>query len=442
LNEPKRYHIETYGCQMNVADSELLSSILEEAGWEKTSAQDQADLIIVNTCSVRERAADRVIGHVQSMEPLRRARPHLQVVVAGCLPQHRGRALANRMPDVDLFIGPDNYRDLPELLDQREQMHRFALKPNRGETYQGLRPRREGRVNAWVSIMRGCNRMCTYCAVPFARGRERSLPRDEVVREAEEAIASGYPAITLLGQTVTSYHDGEYDFAALLTSLVKIEGLERLRFLSPHPADFTQELLQLIGDEPKIARHLHLPVQSGSTRILEAMRRGYGRDEYLDLIHRARATIKGLAVTTDLIVGFPGETEEDYLDTVDLMNRVRFDSAFMFAYSPRERTYAARVLDDDVPEAEKKRRLREIIDLQEKHSWATFGRFLGRHLDVLVEGPAKSEGHSLFGRAPDDKATLFRPLVGRTLAPGSVVKVEVEGFSSHTLRGRQVAHAE
>lgn len=427
---------------MNVADSELLSSILEEAGWVKTPRRAEADLIVVNTCSVRERAADRVIGHVQSMEPLRRDRPHLRIVVAGCLPQHRGRGLANQMPEVDLFIGPDNYRDLPELLDQREQMHRFALKPNRGETYQGLRPRREGRVNAWVSIMRGCNRMCTYCAVPFARGPERSLPHDEVVREAEEAVAGGYRAITLLGQTVTSYHDGERDLAGLLRSLVKIEGLERLRFLSPHPAEFTPELLQLIGEEPKIARHLHLPLQSGSTRTLEAMRRGYGRDEYLTLIRRARAMITGLAVTTDIIVGFPGETEDDYQETVDLMNRVRFDSAFMFAYSPRERTYAARVLTDDVPEAEKKRRLREIIDLQEKHSWASFGRFLGRRLGVLVEGPAKGEGHRVFGRAPDDKATLFQPTAGRAPAPGSVVMVEIVGFSSHTLRGRQIAEGE
>ncbi len=427
---------------MNLADSELIGGLLTERGWEAVSEAGEADVIIVNTCSVRERAAERVIGHVRSMDPLRRRRPHLQIVLAGCLPQHRGRALAELLPEVDLFIGPDNYRDLPGLLEAGDAPRRFALKPNRTETYADLSPRRDGRVNAWVSIMRGCNRMCTYCAVPFARGRERSLPAPRVQAEVAEAVAAGYAAVTLLGQTVTSYRDGDIGLAGLLRSVAEIEGLRRIRFLSPHPADFTPELLAVIGEEPKIARHLHLPLQSGSTRILEAMRRGYTRDDYLELVNEARRLIPGLAVTTDLIVGFPGETAEDYEQTTDLMRQIRFDSAFLFAYSPRERTYAQRFLADDVPDRVKQLRLREIIALQEAHCWERFRAQVGRRLTVLVEGPARGEDGRFFGRASDDKAVVITPdPETKALGPGDEVTVEITETSSHTLKGRQLSVA-
>ncbi len=434
----KRFCIETYGCQMNLADSELISGLLTDHGWEATAAAGDADLIIVNTCSVRERATERVIGHVQSMHPLRRNRPGLRIVLAGCLPQHRGRVLAEQLPEVDIFIGPDNYRDLPALLAEPGRRPRFSLRPNRRETYDGLRPRRDGRGNAWVSVMRGCNRMCTYCAVPFARGRERSLPAGRVVQEVKDAVAAGFSAVTLLGQTVTSYRDGETGFADLLARVSAISGVRRVRFLSPHPADFDSGLLRVIGTRPRIARHLHLPLQSGSTRILEAMRRGYTRSSYRALVEEARALIPGLAVTTDIIVGFPGETEDDYRQTLDLMRSIRFDSAFLFAYSPRQRTYAERFLADDVPEPVKKQRLTEIIRLQEEHAWQRFRAFEGRRIPVLVEGSAKGESGCLFGRAPDDKATLFAPLPGAAPPLGHEVWVEIEEVSSHTLKGRQL----
>jgi tRNA-2-methylthio-N6-dimethylallyladenosine synthase len=305
------------------------------------------------------------------------------------------------------------------------------------ETYSDIAVRRGPGVTGWLTVMRGCDRMCAYCVVPFTRGRERSLPAASVLAAARQAVGEGFVSLALLGQTVTSYRDGDLDLSGLLRALAGIEGLRRIRFLAPHPADFTPALLETIAREPKIARHLHLPVQSGSDRILEAMRRGHTRAAYLELVDRARAAIPGLAVTTDILVGFPGEGEPDFARTLDLMRRVRFDQAFLFAYSPRRGTHAERHLDDDVGRSEKQRRLEAVIALQEEHSLERFSERRGQVLEILVEGPARSPAGAWFGRSSDLKDTVF----GAPGAPpraGEIVPVRITETTSHTLRGERI----
>jgi tRNA-2-methylthio-N6-dimethylallyladenosine synthase len=433
-----KYLLETYGCQMNVADSELISGILKSCGWEPAQSAAEADLIIVNTCAVRERAADRVIGHVRSYRQLKRRGAGVRIALVGCLARYGGKKLAAEIPEVDLFLGPDAYRKIPELLAHDWSPQRFEIGLNSDETYEGLDPVRRAGANAWVSVMRGCDRLCAYCMVPFARGRERSLPLQAVLRAVGETVAEGFPSVTLLGQTVTSYRDGEHDFARLLGRVAGVEGLRRLRFLSPHPADFTTRLLATIARQPIICRHLHLPVQSGSNAVLSTMRRGYTREDYLALIREARETIAGLAVTTDIIVGFPGETREQFRETLDLMRAVRFDGAFMFAYSSRPGTRAARFLKDDLPESEKRRRLEEVIALQEEHSRERFGRLVGRTVEVLVEGPARHPAGHFFGKTDDFKNAVFSSRRGSEIDVGRIVLVRVLEATSHTLKGQQM----
>jgi tRNA-2-methylthio-N6-dimethylallyladenosine synthase len=430
-----KYLLEIYGCQMNEADGELIAGLLEADGWQRVTRAEEADLIVVNTCAVRERASERVIGHIGGFRPLKRRHPGLRIAMVGCLARYQAEELTRRLPEVDFFLGPDAYRSLPELLRAESAPPHVATALDPAETYAGLHPARSAGVNAYVSIMRGCNRMCSYCMVPFARGRERSQPLAEVVEEARTIAGQGFRSLTLLGQTVTSYHDGESDFAALLAQLATIEGIARIRFLSPHPAEFTPRLLETLARETKVSRHLHLPLQSGSDRVLAAMRRGYTRGEYLALVARARDRLPGLAVTTDLIVGFPGERDEDFAETLDLMRAVVFDQAFMFAYSARPGTYAARRLADDVPEDLKRRRLEEMIELQESHARARYAAWIGQRVEVLVESPARAPQGHWFGRTDDFKDTIFSVPPGESLAPGRLVPVRVEAASSHTLKG-------
>ena len=431
-----RYHLEVFGCQMNLADGELLDGILREAGWTRAREPADADLLLLVTCAVRERAVERVLGHIRSLRPLKRRRPDLRIALVGCLARYQGRELSERLPEVDFFLGPDAYRSLPALLAAPPRLPALTLRGGRGETYGDVRPVRGRGVNAWVSVMRGCDRMCAYCVVPFARGRERSLPVDAVLAAAREAIAAGRPSLTLLGQTVTSYRDGETDFAGLLARVSALPGAERIRFLSPHPADFHARLLETIAARPNIARHLHLPVQSGSNRVLAAMRRGYTREQFFALIEAARRAIPELAVTTDLMVGFPGEEERDYEETLDLVRRVGFDGAFMFAYSPRPKTFAARRMEDSVPRAEKIARLERLIALQEEYSRVAHARWIGRAVTVLVEGPARSPAGHWYGRSDDFKDVIFSLPAARETAAGAFADVEVTGATSHTLLGR------
>ncbi|MBP6875017.1 MAG: tRNA (N6-isopentenyl adenosine(37)-C2)-methylthiotransferase MiaB [Candidatus Eisenbacteria bacterium] len=436
---PGSFFLEIYGCQMNLADGELIAGVLRRAGWRESGQADEADLLVINTCAVRERAVERVVGHVRSLRPWKRARRGRRIALVGCLARYDGSALAAQLEEVDLFLGPDGYRHLPALLAE-EPAARLAPRGSPGETYEGLTPARRPGVNAWISIMRGCDRMCAYCMVPFARGRERSLPAGAVLEEARQAVADGHPSLTLLGQTVTSYRDGETDFAALIGEIARSSGAARIRFLSPHPADFTDRLLDAIAQSPRIARHFHLPVQAGSNRVLAAMRRGYTREDYLALVERARERLSGLAVTTDLLTGFPGETEEDFAQTLDLMERVRFDSAFLFAYSERPRTYAARRLPDDVPSEVKQERLRRMIALQEKHGRVRYLERIGARVEVLVEGAARSPANHWYGRSDDFKDVIFS--AGADPRVGEIVPVAVKAATSHTLFGERMAAAE
>jgi tRNA-2-methylthio-N6-dimethylallyladenosine synthase len=424
---------------MNLADAELLAGILEAGGWSRAASPEAADAILVLTCAVREHAVERVIGHVRSLGPLKRRRPRLRLALVGCLAQFEPERLAARLPEVDLFVGPDAYRELPALL-ARAADRRVMTDVDARETYADVPVRRGPGLNAWLTILRGCDRECAYCVVPFTRGRERSLPADRVEDAARRAVAEGFVSLTLLGQTVTSYRDGATDFAGLLERLGAVGGLRRLRFLAPHPADFTPRLLATIAGTPRIARHLHLPVQSGSDRILAAMRRGHTRDAYRELIRQARAAIPELGLSTDLMVGFPGESEDDFAQTLELMREVRFDQAFMFAYSARRGTHAARCLTDDVAPPVKRRRLTEMIALQEEHSRQRYGERVGRVVEVLVEGPARAPAGHWFGRTPDLKDTVLAPPRPEP-AIGASLPVRITAATSHTLRGEPVDRA-
>jgi tRNA-2-methylthio-N6-dimethylallyladenosine synthase len=430
------YFLEIYGCQMNLADGELIRALLQGAGWKPVADAGHADLIVINTCAVRERAVERVIGRVRSLRPWKRGAPRRRIALVGCLARYRGRSLAAKLPEVDFFLGPDAYRRLPELVAGATSLPVFALAGERAETYGDLPVHRQPGVNAWISVMRGCDRRCAYCMVPFARGRERSLPVAHVLAAARAALAQGYPSLTLLGQTVTSYRDGACDFAALLAEVAALPGLLRLRFLAAHPVDFDARLLAGIAAQPVIARHLHLPLQAGSDRVLESMRRGYTRAGYLEVVDQARELIPGLAITTDLMAGFPGEQEEDFAQTLSLMERVEFDQAFMFAYSTRPHTYAARRLADEVAPEVKQERLRRMIALQEEHARRCYARRIGTTVEVLVEGPARNPAGHWYGRTSDFKDVIFSAAGPCEPRAGALAAVAVSGATSHTLFGR------
>ncbi|MEC8933227.1 MAG: tRNA (N6-isopentenyl adenosine(37)-C2)-methylthiotransferase MiaB, partial [Candidatus Latescibacterota bacterium] len=322
-------YIETYGCQMNVADTEVVASILSDAGYRIVDGPEDANVILVNTCAVRENAEERVIGRVGQLHGLRRTRPDLTIGVLGCMAQHLTDTLPARAPFVDLIAGPDAYQRLPELLAQTADETLLDTRLSRTENYVGIDPVRTEGTNAWVTIIRGCDKFCTFCVVPYVRGRERSVPSDEILRQVRELAESGFREVTLLGQTVNSYDDGQRSFAQLLDEVAQIDGIRRIRFTSPYPADFNDETIEAMGRLPQVCPSLHLPVQSGSDPQLEAMRRGYSIGEYRQLVQRLRTEIPDLAITTDIIVGFCGESDDDFRQTVELMQEVRFDSAFM-----------------------------------------------------------------------------------------------------------------
>ena len=430
-------YVETYGCQMNVADSELVASILSDAGFSITERPDRADIILLNTCAVRQHAEERVIGRASHLHGLRARNPNLTIGILGCMAQHLAKSLPQRAPFVDLVMGPDSYRRLPEILGATANEALLDVRLDRSENYVGLEPLRRKGTNAWVTIIRGCDKFCNFCIVPFVRGRERSIAASEVVRQVEAIAAAGYREVTLLGQTVNSYRDGDCDFADLLRQVGAVDGIERLRFTSPYPKDFTDRTIEAMAELPQVCPSLHLPVQSGSNTQLEGMRRGYDIEEYRDLVHRLRKAIPDLALTTDIIVGFCGETDDDFQRTIDLMHEMRYDSAFMFKYSERDGTYAARNIEDDVAEEVKGERLQRIIALQETISLEVNQKMAGRTVPVLVEGPSKrqnDQGSNNYGRSPHGKVTIFP----QHAAPNSIVEVQVERTTSHTLFGDAV----
>ena len=433
-------YVETYGCQMNVADSETVTSILGEAGFRLVDAPEAADIILINTCAIRENAEERVIGRASQLNGLRRQRPNLTLGILGCMAQHLATTLPTRAPWIDLIAGPDSYARLPELLAQTADETLLDTRLNRSENYIGIDPRRRrDSTNAWVTIIRGCDKFCTFCVVPYVRGRERSLPADEILRQVRDLAGHGFRELTLLGQTVNSYVDGDTNFARLLRLVAAVDGIERVRFTSPYPVDFTDDVIAAMAETPQVCPSLHLPVQSGSEMQLTAMQRGYTAARYRDLVRSLRAAIPDLALTTDIITGFCGETDDDFQLTVDLMQEIRFDSAFMFMYSERSGTQAAKSMADNVPESVKKERLQRIIKMQEEISRQINISMVGRQVEVLVQGQNKRHADdgsaTCYGRSLQGKVTIFPEPV----PANRIVSVDIDRTTSHTLFGKVTA---
>ena len=416
-------YIETYGCQMNLADTELMRGHLARSGYTAASEPGEADVILLNTCAIREHAEERIFGRIGALAQYKLRKPHLQIGLAGCMAQHFRDKLLDRL---DFVVGPDAYRRLPELLSGDPFVD---VRLDREETYADIAPQRAEGVRAWISIMRGCDKFCTFCIVPFVRGRERSLPAAAVLEQVRAAAAQGFREVVFLGQTVNAYRDGDTDFAALLRAADAVDGIERIRFTSPHPSDMTPAAIEAMASCAKVAPQLHLPLQSGSSEVLERMARGYSADDYRRLVERLRTAVPELALSTDIIVGFPGESEDDFAATLAMMREVRYDNAFMFKYSRRDHTRAAK-WDETVAEDEKTRRLQAVIALQEEIAAEINAGWVGRQVEVLVEGPARRPDGWLAGKTPQFKTTV---LPAGDARPGDLVRVQVADATAHTL---------
>ena len=437
----KRLYVETYGCQMNVGDSEILVSIMQDEGYRYTEDIAQADVILVNTCSIRDNAEQRIWGRLREFHRYKRARKGRVVGIVGCMAERLREELFERETVVDVVAGPDSYRELPRLVAAAAAGgHGVNVQLSQEETYGDIRPVRLDRngVSAFISIMRGCNNFCSYCVVPYTRGRERSRDPQTILREAQELFSAGYREVTLLGQNVNSYRWKEGtaeagDFPALVERVAGISPLLRVRFATSHPKDLSDRLIEVMASYPNICRAVHLPAQSGSDRMLAAMNRKYTRAWYLERVAAIRRRMPDCAVTTDLIAGFCGETAEDHAQTLSLMREVGYDSAYMFKYSQRPGTLASRTMTDDVSEEVKTARLNEIIALQNELSTASNERDMGNVFEVLVEGLSRRSSEQLCGRTSQNKMVVF-DRTGET-APGDYVRVRITGCTSATLFG-------
>ena len=426
----KKVYIETYGCQMNVSDTEVVFSILGEEGYVRTESIDEADVIMANTCAVRDNAEQRILGRIEHFN-LQRRRRKVIVGILGCMAERQKDALL-ASGKVDVVAGPDAYRRLPQLLAAAADGPQIDVTLSRDETYAEIVPTRTDTngVSAFISIMRGCNNVCSYCVVPFTRGAERSRDHHSIVREACACVERGYKEVTLLGQNVDSYNDGDVNFAGLLRLVAESCPALRLRFSTSNPQDISDEVLEVMASHDNICHHIHLPVQSGSDRILEKMRRRYTRQWYLDRVAAIRKAMPDCAISTDVIAGFCSETEEDHKDTLSLFEEVGFDAAFMFYYSERPGTLAARKYPDDVSIEVKTRRLEEIIALQNRLSLESNRKDVGKTFTVLVEGPSKKSTLELCGRAGNNKMCVWPDTVHKA---GDFVKVRVKDCTQATL---------
>jgi len=431
--EPRSLYLESYGCQMNVADSELITGVMKTRGYRSVSEPEQADVILLNTCAIREHAEEKVAHRVRQLISLRGGQRRVRIGLAGCMAQHHRDRLLDAIPGLDFIVGPDGYRRLPELLELDAPA--AAVQLDRGETYQDIAPVRAAGLRAWLTIMRGCDRFCTFCVVPLVRGRERSLPASVLIEELHHIAAQGYKEVTLLGQTVNAYHHEGVDFGQLLRMACDVGGIERIRYTSPHPADFTHSAIEAMAECGKLSPYIHLPLQSGSDTILAAMQRGHTVAEYRALVERLRARIPALALSTDIIVGYPGETEEDFEATAKLMEEVAFDHAFLFKYSAREGTRAFKTAET-LSEQEKTLRLERLISEQLARTLRIHTALIGSVVEVLVEGPARRQENWLAGKDPQFRTVCFEPHGAR---PGDLAMVAIEAVTSHTLTGREIA---
>ncbi|MBN2519357.1 MAG: tRNA (N6-isopentenyl adenosine(37)-C2)-methylthiotransferase MiaB [Bacteroidales bacterium] len=439
MSKNPKIYIETYGCQMNVLDSEVVASIMKDNGYNITESINNADIILINTCSVRDNAEQRVWGRLNVFRQIKKKKPEIIIGVIGCMAERLKDELLEREKMVDLVIGPDAYRNLPNLLQVAGAGQKaINVLLSNEELYADINPVRldKNKVSAFVSIMRGCNNMCAYCVVPYTRGDERSRDLDTIIRETENLVSSGYKEVTLLGQNVNSYHfekDGTIiNFAILLEKVARISPELRVRFSTSHPKDLPDEVLYVMAAYKNICDHIHLPVQSGSTRILELMNRNYTREKYLARIASIKRILPDAALSTDVIAGFCTETEEDHKQTLSLMKEVGYDFAYMFKYSERPDTSAAKELKDDVPDEIKSRRLTEIIDLQNQLSAKSKQADVGKIFEVLTEGISKKSNQQLFGRTSQNKVVVYPKM---NFKPGDYLKVKIIDCTSATLIG-------
>ena len=438
----KKFYIETYGCQMNVADSEVVAAILTAKGYEHIKDRNEADIILVNTCSVRENAEQRVRGRVQGFSEVRKQNPHLLIGVMGCMAERLGEKLFEQEKNVNIIVGPDAYMDLPLLIEKASRGEKaINIRLSETETYKDICPSRidETSISGFVSIMRGCNNFCTYCIVPYTRGRERSRSPHSIVSEVMDLQKRGYKEVTLLGQNVNSYcykdESTTVDFPALLALVARTVPSMRIRFATSHPKDMSDQTLETIARHSNICKAIHLPVQSGSNSVLKNMNRKYTREWYLDRIAAIRRIVPDCGISTDVFVGFHNENETDFRETLSLMEEVKFDLAYMFKYSERPGTVASKRLPDNIDEETKGRRLQELIDLQIGWSLESNRKDIGKTFEVLVEGVSKKSPDEMFGRSSQNKVIVFPSTSTRI---GEFVQVKVKDCTSATLIGELV----
>ncbi|HZK18158.1 MAG TPA: tRNA (N6-isopentenyl adenosine(37)-C2)-methylthiotransferase MiaB [Clostridia bacterium] len=432
------YFIRTFGCQMNVFDSEVIGGLLDKLGHKPTISEETADIIILNTCCVRESAENKLYGKLGRLKKLKEVNPDLIIGVCGCLPQQKGMVdeIKRRFPHVDLLFGTHNIHRLPDLLKdiQEKKQHSYEIWPKAENTIEGLPVTRGDHIRAWVPVIHGCNNFCTYCIVPYVRGRERSREQKAIISEVESLVQGGYKEIFLLGQNVNSYGKDlkvKTDFAGLLQKVNEIPGNFWIRYITSHPKDFSNSLIDAIAKSSKVCEHVHLPVQAGSTNILKKMHRGYTREDYLALVKRIRGKIPGVSLTTDIMVGFPGETEDDFRDTLDLVEEIQYDGAFTFVYNIRRGTPAA-TMAEQVPGKEKIKRITELIKIQNSISLRLNRGEEGTVKEVLVEGYSKKDEHFLTGRTRTNKLVVFEG--GKDLI-GKLIKIKIEKGELSYLRG-------
>lgn len=439
-SQPRTYEVKTYGCQMNVHDSERLTGLLEDAGYVATPAGEQADVVVFNTCAVRENADNKLYGNLSHLAPVKALNPGMQIAVGGCMAQKDRDTIIARAPYVDVVFGTHNIGSLPALLDrarsqeeaQVEILESLSVFPST------LPTKRDSAYAAWVSISVGCNNTCTFCIVPALRGKEKDRRPGEILAEIEALVGEGVTEITLLGQNVNAYgveFGDRQAFSKLLRSCGAIEGLERVRFTSPHPAEFTDDVIEAMSQTPNVMHQLHMPLQSGSDRVLKAMRRSYRSSKFLGIIERVREAMPDAAITTDIIVGFPGETEEDFLATLDVVRQARFSGAYTFQYSPRPGTPAA-TMDDQVPPDVVKDRYLRLAELVKQIAWEEGQTLVGRSVELMVaegEGRKDSATHRLSGRGPDSRLVHFNPAGADAVRPGDMVTVEITYAAPHHL---------
>lgn len=440
----KRFYIESYGCAMNFSDSEIVASILNNEGYGATRNSEEADLIFINTCSIREKAEQTVRKRLTEFRKMKRAKPGMLVGVLGCMAERLKSKFLEEEKLVDIVIGPDAYRSLPQLITEAETGQKgINVLLSREETYSDISPIRlnTNGITAFISIMRGCNNMCSFCVVPFTRGRERSRDAISIVKEAQDLFDQGYREVTLLGQNVDSYHytsstnDVPVTFAELLERVAAVSPLLRVRFSTSHPKDITDDVLYAMVKYPNICRYIHLPLQSGNTRILQLMNRTYTRDWYKAKIDQIKKIVPDCGISSDIIAGFCTETEEDHQDTLSLMEYSQYDMSYMFFYSERPGTLAAKRYEDDVPEDVKKRRLAEIVSLQNRLSLESNQRDIGKTFEVLIEGESKKNDQEWKGHSSQYKTIVFPKNNDKNLQPGSYCMVKVTNCTQATLLG-------